>query len=75
MDRNAASIVHKDSSLRVHQGCCMQRCRGLPVAVFVTDGDLRVLERCWLECLAGKWKFLVDRETGFIVSETSLIKR
>ena len=37
------------------------------VAVFVTDAGVRVLERCWLECLAGKWKCLVDRETGFIV--------
>ena len=67
MDRNAASIDHKDSSLRVHQGWWIQRCRGLLVAVFVTDAGLRVLERCWLEYLAGKWKCLFDRETGFIV--------
>ena len=67
MDRNAASIVHKDSSLRVHQGCWIQRCIVLLVAVFVTDAGVRVLERCWLECLAGKWKCLFDRENGFFV--------
>ena len=45
VDKNAASIVHKDSSLRVHQGCWIQRCRGLLVAVFVTDAGVRVWER------------------------------
>ena len=68
VDRNAASIVHKDSSLRVHQGCWIQRCRGLLVAVFVTDAGVRVLAGLSVclgngnVCLTGKLDLLFERQ-------------